>query len=138
MVFSACFSVGVMPDFDWSSVKSRAFSFRLLASLACRACCTVSFPLAVASAASPMIEFSDWLMALQAAVPVAGPVAGCGELAGPPAALGVLAALLSCEPPPLLLHPATAAAATAIAPMASLFLIACSPLWDGCYLGCRP
>jgi hypothetical protein len=48
------------------------------------------------------------------------------------AVLGVLAALVWCEPPPLLvLHPATATAATAIAPMASLFLIVCSPLRDG-------
>jgi hypothetical protein len=38
----------------------------------------------------------------------------------------VLAALVSCVLPPLL-QPATAAAASAIAPMASFFLIVCSP-----------
>jgi hypothetical protein len=82
-----------------------------------------------------MIEFRSRLIASQAAVPVAGPVVACGEpaalLAALIAVLGLLAALVWCEPPPLLLHPATATAATAIAPMASLFLIACSPLRDG-------
>jgi hypothetical protein len=68
-----------------------------------------------------MIEFSVWLIASQAAVPVAGPVLACALAVGL-----LLAALVSCVPPPLL-HPATAAAATAIAPMASLFLIAWFP-----------
>ena len=72
----------------------------------------------VALAAPPMIVFSVELMALQAAVPVAGPVVAAGD--------GVLAALVSCALPPLL-QPATAAAASAIAPMASFFLIVCSP-----------
>jgi hypothetical protein len=67
-----------------------------------------------------MIEFSAWLIASQAAVPVAGPVLLASGLL-----VGLLAALVSCVPP--LLHPVTAAAAAAIAPMASLFLIACSP-----------
>ena len=60
-------------------------------------------------------------------------MAGCDEvgrgcLAGPVVAAGVglLAALVSCALPPLL-QPATAAAASAIAPMASFFLIVCSP-----------
>jgi hypothetical protein len=83
----------------------------------------------LALAAPPMIEFRSWLIASQAAVPVAGPVVACGDpaalAAALPAVLGVLAALV-CEPP-LLLHPATATAATAIAPMASLFLIAWFP-----------
>src|ERR1700684_3703388 len=66
-----------------------------------------------------MIVFSVELIALQAAVPVAGPVVAAG--------VGLLAALVSCALPPLLLQPATAAAASAIAPMASFFLIVCSP-----------
>jgi hypothetical protein len=81
------------------------------------------------------------LIASQAAVPVAGPLLAWADPAAPlaalPAVVGVLAALV-CEPPLLLLHPATATAATAIAPMASLFLMVCSPLRDGRYLGCRP
>src|SRR6201996_8329905 len=135
MIFSADLSVGVIPASAWSSVNFWAFAFRLVASWACLASCTVSFLVALALAASPMTVFSVWLIASQAAVPVAGPVVAWAEPAALLAALlvaaGVLAAALSCLPPPLLLHPATATAATAIAPMASLFLIACSPLRDG-------
>jgi hypothetical protein len=72
-----------------------------------------------------MIVFSVELMALQAAVPVAGPVVAAGD-AVLAAGDAVLAALVSCVLPPLL-QPATAAAASAIAPMASFFLIVCSP-----------
>src|SRR6201996_4590076 len=139
MIFSADLSVGVIPASAWSSVNFWAFAFRLVASWACLASCTVSFLVALALAASPMTVFSVWLIASQAAVPVAGPVVAWAEpaalLAAPLVAAGVLAAGVlagtSCLPPPLLLHPATATAATAIAPMASLFLIACSPLRDG-------
>src|ERR1700727_3330148 len=116
---SACFRVVVIPCCDWSSVKAWAFWPRLTASLACIACCLVWPAAGVALAAPPMIVFSVELMALQAAVPVAGPVVAAGD--------GVLAALVSCALPPLLLQPGTAAAASAIAPMASFFLIVCSP-----------
>src|ERR1700760_2656625 len=136
MVCSACFRVGVMPDSDWSSMKTRAFFFRSVASWAWRASCTDSFEVALALAAPPMIEFRSWLIWSQAAVPVPGPVVACADPAALAAALGVLGALVGA--PPLLLHPAPATAATAIAPMASLFLIVCSPLRDGKYLGCRP
>src|ERR1700761_5013173 len=114
MVCSACFRVGVMPDSDWSSMKTRAFFFRSVASWAWRASCTDSFEVALALAAPPMIEFRSWLIWSQAAVPVAGPGGACGDpaaLVALAAALGVLAALV-CEPP-LLLHPVTATAATA-------------------------
>src|ERR1700753_3329840 len=132
MVCSACFRVGVMPDSDWSSMKTRAFFFRSMANWAWRASCTDSVEVALALAAPPMIEFRSWLIWSQAAVPVPGPV-GAGAYRAPlPTAWGVLAALV--WEPPLLLHPATATAATAIAPMASLFLIVCSPLSDGKYL----
>jgi hypothetical protein len=73
----------------------------------------------VAPAALSMIVFRVWLMELQAAVPVAGPVVLLADGAG------LLAALVSCALP-LLLQPATAAAAIATAPIASFFLIACS------------
>jgi hypothetical protein len=126
MACSAFFKVEVIPASDWSSVNAWAFWPKLAASLACFACCAVMFEpdAGVALAAPPMIVFSVWLMALQAAVPVAGPVV----LAADPAGLadGLAAALVSCAPP-LLLQPATAAAAIATAPMASFFLITCSP-----------